>query len=175
MKNLTTKITSLSDQKIKIVLESYQVNIENAHDIKVLLRKKHEDLYLKYQPYLNTLYSSVADEFVADLIYATLLQYMINLHLLDLPDDVDIGFFKLVSDNFFWPTQPVFLGNEGDIPLLNSILKYSFDLFIRQEYNNLPAIYYKFQIALANYLVENGVLPPDINIFFPPAKKQQLN
>jgi hypothetical protein len=40
MKSLKTKITSLADQRREIELESYQVDIENGHDIKMLLRKK---------------------------------------------------------------------------------------------------------------------------------------
>ncbi len=175
MKNLKTKITSLSDQKRKIELESYQIDIENGHDVKILLRKKHEVLYLKYQPYLNTLYRSIEDEFVADQIYATLMQYMINLSLLDLPDNVEIGFFTLVSDNFFWPTQPVFLGHADAIPLLNSILKYSFDLFIRQEYLDLPDIYSKLKMEICRYLDEKGVLPPNIETLLPDVEKPQLN
>jgi hypothetical protein len=100
---------------------------------------------------------------------------MINLSLLDLPDNVEIGFFTLVSDNFFWPTQPVFLGREEAIPLLSSILKYSFDLFVRHEYNNLAAIYYELQMEIASYLAENGVLPQNIDVLLPPTEKPQLN
>lgn len=166
MKILKTKITMLADKVKTIELESYQIDIENGHDVKCFIGQKHESLYRQYQPYLNTLYRSIEDEFLADQVYAMILQEMVNLSLLNRPDNVVIGFFQLLSDAFFWPTQDVFLGREEGIALLKSILKYSFDLFVSQEYRDLPGIYSKFNVEISRYLEENGCLPQDMETLF---------
>lgn len=175
MKNLNPKTTAQPDLVKTIELEKYAVTLENGHDVIAQLAQKHRAVYETYRNHLGVLYHIIEDEFLADQVFAMSFQFIVNLTKLELEYKYILGAFLELDDNFFSPNQETFLATPEGIPLLNSILKHTLDLFVLNEYDDLPTIYHKLGLKIKNYLEENGVLPKDLETLIPIYPRKEFN